>query len=263
MPMQAEYATILYETADHTAWITLNRPEKRNAQNDELRAEMSQALERAGLDDDVYVVVITGSGDQAFSAGADIDEFPTRSLNAAVVNKARRRPHETIRLLPKPVIASVNGLALGGGCELVLASDLAIAADTAKFGQPEIRVGVIPGCGGTQVLPRLMGEKRAKEFIFTGRMMDPDEALQYGIVNKVVPATELRTATEKLVSDLLRNSPAILKIAKMAVNKSLDLPLTVGMDYERELFAMCFGTDDQKEGATAFLEKRKPTYTGR
>ena len=261
--MQAEYATILYETADHTAWITLNRPEKRNAQSDELRTEMSLALERAGLDPDVHVVVITGAGDQAFSAGADIDEFPTRQLVDGVANKARRRPHETIRVLPKPVIAMVNGLALGGGCELVLAADLAIAADTAKFGQPEIRVGVIPGCGGTQVLPRLMGEKRAKEFIFSGRMMDAEEALNYGIVNKVVPPAELREATETMVSDLLRNSPAILKIAKMAVNKSLDLPLSVGMDYERELFAMCFGTADQKEGANAFFEKRKPDYTGR
>ena len=224
---------------------------------------MSLALEHAGLDPNVHVVVITGAGDQAFSAGADIDEFPTRQLVDGIANKARRRPHETIRALPKPVIAMVNGLALGGGCELVLASDLAIAADTAKFGQPEIRVGVIPGCGGTQVLPRLMGEKRAKEFIFTGRMMDSDEALSYGIVNKVVPLADLREATEKMVSDLLRNSPAILKIAKMAVNKSLDLPLTVGMDYERELFAMCFGTADQKEGAKAFFEKRKPDYTGR
>jgi enoyl-CoA hydratase len=263
MPMQAEYATILYETDGPTAWITLNRPEKRNAQSDELRAEMSAALERAGLDPDVHVVVVTGAGDQAFSAGADIDEFPTRQLVDGVANKARRRPHETMRVLPKPVVAMVNGLALGGGCELVLAADLAVAADTAKFGQPEIRVGVIPGCGGTQVLPRLMGEKRAKEFIFTGRMMDADEALSYGIVNKVVPAAELREATEKMVSDLLRNSPAILKIAKMAVNKSLDLPLTVGMDYERELFAMCFGTADQKEGAKAFFEKRKPEYTGK
>ncbi len=259
----ADYATILYEQAGRAVWITLNRPEKRNAQNDELRAEMAHALERAGLDDGVHVVVITGSGDQAFSAGADIDEFPTRRLNDAIVNKARRRPHETVRTLPKPVIASVNGLALGGGCELVLASDLAIAADTAKFGQPEIRVGVIPGCGGTQVLPRLMGEKRAKEFIFTGRMMDAEEALRYGIVNRVVPAEELRAATENLVSDLLRNSPTILKIAKLAINKSLDLPLTVGMDYERELFAMCFGTEDQKEGARAFFEKRKPDYSGR
>lgn len=263
MPTQAHHATILYETDGPTAWITLNRPEKRNAQSDELRAEMSAALERAGLDPDVHVVVITGAGDRAFSAGADIDEFPTRQLVDGIANKSRRRPHETIRVLPKPVIAMVNGLALGGGCELVLASDLAIAADTAQFGQPEIRVGVIPGCGGTQVLPRLMGEKRAKEFIFSGRMMDADEALSYGIVNKVVPFAELRDATEKLVSDLLRNSPAILKIAKLAVNKSLDLPLTVGMDYERELFAMCFGTEDQKEGASAFFEKRKPGYSGR
>lgn len=259
----ADYATILYEKAGRAAWITLNRPEKRNAQNDELRAEMVHALERATLDESVHVVVVTGSGDQAFSAGADIDEFSTRRLSDAIVNKARRRPHETIRTLPKPVIAAVNGLALGGGCELVLASDLAIAADTAKFGQPEIRVGVIPGCGGTQVLPRLMGEKRAKEFIFTGRMMEAEEALRYGIVNRVVPAEELRAATDKLVNDLLRNSPAILKIAKLAVNKSLDLPLTVGMDYERELFAMCFGTEDQKEGARAFFEKRKPDYSGR
>jgi enoyl-CoA hydratase len=263
MPTDAEYNTVLYEIDGHTAWITLNRPEKRNAQSDELRTEMSLALEQAGLDPGVHVVVITGAGDQAFSAGADIDEFPTRQLVDGVANKARRRPHETIRVLPKPVVAMVNGLALGGGCELVLAADLAIAADTAKFGQPEIRVGVIPGCGGTQVLPRLMGEKRAKEFIFSGRMMDADEALSYGIINKVVPAAELREATEKTVSDLLRNSPAILKIAKMAVNKSLDLPLSVGMDYERELFAMCFGTADQKEGANAFFEKRKPEYTGR
>jgi len=262
MPMQAEYATILYETADHAAWITLNRPEVLNAQSDELRAEVTQALERASLDDDVYVVVITGAGEKAFSAGADISQFPERYPVDVVTAKARRRPYETIREMPKPVIAAVNGLALGGGCELVLACDLVVAADSAKFGQPEIRVGVIPGCGGTQVLPRLMGEKRAKEFIFTGRMMDADEALGYGIVNSVVPLAELRQATEKLVSDLLRNSPAILKIAKIAVNKSLETPLSVGMSYERDLFAMCFGTDDQKEGARAFLEKRKPSYTG-
>jgi enoyl-CoA hydratase/carnithine racemase len=259
----ADYATILHETADHAAWITLNRPEVLNAQSDELRAEVTQALERASLDDDVYVVVITGAGEKAFSAGADISQFPKRYPVDVLTAKARRRPYETIREMPKPVIAAVNGLALGGGCELVLACDLVVAADTAKFGQPEIRVGVIPGCGGTQVLPRLMGEKRAKEFIFTGRTMDADEALGYGIVNSVVPLAELRQATEKLVSDLLRNSPAILKMAKVAVNKSLETPLSVGMSYERDLFALCFGTDDQKEGANAFLEKRKPTYTGR
>ena len=152
MPVQAEYNT---SSTGHgpTAWITLNRPDKWNAQSDELRAEMSKALERASLDDDVHLVVITGTGDQAFSAGADIDDSRPASTIDGVANKARRRPHETIREMPKPVIAMVNGLALGGGCELVLAADLAVAADTAKFGEPEIRVGVIPGCGGTQVLP--------------------------------------------------------------------------------------------------------------
>jgi enoyl-CoA hydratase len=261
--MEAEYANIIYEKAGNAVWITLNRPEVLNAQSDELRAEVTQALERASLDDEVYIVVLTGAGDKAFSAGADISQFPSRYPVDVITSKARRRPYETIREMPKPVIAAVNGLALGGGCELVLACDIVIAAETAKFGQPEIRVGVIPGCGGTQVLPRLMGEKRAKEFIFTGRMMEADEALSYGIVNKVVPPEELREATEKFVSDLLRNSPAILKMAKIAVNKSLETPLSVGMSYERDLFALCFGTEDQKEGATAFLEKRKPTYSGR
>ena len=261
--MEAEYATIIYEKDGNAAWITLNRPDVLNAQSDELRAEVTQALERAGLDDEVYVVVLTGAGEKAFSAGADISQFPSRYPVDVITAKARRRPYETIREMPKPVIAAVNGLALGGGCELVLACDLVVAADTAKFGQPEIRVGVIPGCGGTQVLPRLMGEKRAKELIFTGRMMDAGEALGYGIVNRVVPLAELREATQQLVSDLLRNSPAILKLAKIAVNKSLETPLSVGMSYERDLFALCFGTEDQKEGAKAFLEKRKPTYSGR
>jgi enoyl-CoA hydratase len=261
--MEAEYATIIYEKAGNAAWITLNRPEVLNAQSDELRAEVTQALEHASLDDEVYVVVLTGAGEKAFSAGADISQFPSRFPVDVVTAKARRRPYETIREMPKPVVAAVNGLALGGGCELVLACDIVIAADTAKFGQPEIRVGVIPGCGGTQVLPRLMGEKRAKEFIFTGRMMDAEEALGHGIVNRVVPLAELREATETFVADLLRNSPAILKLAKIAVNKSLETPLSVGMSYERDLFALCFGTEDQKEGAAAFLEKRKPTYSGR
>ena len=261
--MEAEYATIIYQKDGNAAWITLNRPDVLNAQSDELRAEVTQALERAGLDDEVYVVVLTGAGEKAFSAGADISQFPSRYPVDVITAKARRRPYETIREMPKPVIAAVNGLALGGGCELVLACDLVVAADTAKFGQPEIRVGVIPGCGGTQMLPRLMGEKRAKELIFTGRMMDAGEALGYGIVNRVVPLAELREATQQLVSDLLRNSPAILKLAKIAVNKSLETPLSVGMSYERDLFALCFGTEDQKEGATAFLEKRKPTYSGR
>jgi enoyl-CoA hydratase len=157
----------------------------------------------------------------------------------------------------------VNGLALGGGCELVLAADIAIASEKAQFGQPEIRVGVIPGAGGTQVLPRVIGEKRAKELIFTGRSITAAEALQIGLVNQVVPAENLKEATEDFVAVLLRRSPVILKIAKLAVNRALETTLGSGLACERDFFALCFGTEDQKEGAKAFLEKREPKYKGR
>jgi enoyl-CoA hydratase/carnithine racemase len=259
----ANFKTIIFEQKGNVAWITLNRPEVLNAQNDLLRNEVVEALEDASRNDDVYAIVITGSGEKAFSAGADISEFPTRVPADVIKQKGLRRPYEVIREIPKPVIAAVNGLALGGGCELVLACDVVVASETAQFGQPEIRVGVIPGGGGTQILPRLIGEKKAKELIFSGRSITAAEALTMGMINKVVPPGELIAATEKLVQDFLKNSPAILKLAKMAVNKSMDTPLTVGMGWERDLFALCFGTEDQKEGARAFLEKRKPNYKGR
>ena len=255
--------TVQVERDGAVAVVTIDRRQVMNALDRATIDALRRAVLEVKRDESIRCVVLTGAGEKAFSAGADISQFPSRYPVDVITAKARRRPYETIREMPKPVIAAVNGLALGGGCELVLACDLVVAADTAKFGQPEIRVGVIPGCGGTQMLPRLMGEKRAKELIFTGRMMDAGEALGYGIVNRVVPLAELREATQQLVSDLLRNSPAILKLAKIAVNKSLETPLSVGMSYERDLFAMCFGTEDQKEGATAFLEKRKPTYSGR
>jgi enoyl-CoA hydratase len=261
--MAGKYKFIIYEQQNNTAWITINRPEVHNAQNDVLRAEIVEALEQAGIDDDIYVIVITGAGDKAFSAGADISQFPTRYPDDIIKTKGVRRPYETIREMPKPVIAAVNGLALGGGCELALACDIIIASENAQFGQTEIRVGVIPGCGGSQVLPRLIGEKKAKELIFTGRMITAEEALKLGIVNQVVPLDQLKETTESFVQDLLRNSPAILRFAKIAVNKSLETPLSVGMSYERDLYAACFGTEDQKEGAKAFLEKRKPIYKGK
>jgi enoyl-CoA hydratase len=261
--MNGEFKLLIFEKKNNVAWITLNRPEVLNAQNDDLRAELVVALERAGEDDDVYIIVITGAGEKAFSAGADISQFPNRFPHDYIKSKGKRRPYETIRDLPKPVIAAVNGFALGGGCELALACDIIIASENAQFGQPEIRVGVIPGCGGTQVLPRLVGEKKAKELIFSGRSISAEEALKLGMINQVVPLDKLKESTEKLIQDFLRNSPAILKLAKIAVNKSLDTPLSVGMSYERDLFAACFGTEDQKEGAKAFLEKRKPVYKGK
>jgi len=257
------FETILYEKKDKVAWITLNRPEVLNAQNDTLRAELSAAVETAKHDDDVSVVVITGSGDKAFSAGADITMFTTLTVHDVLTSfKSERRAVQNVRELIKPVIAMVNGLALGGGCELAMACDMIVASDNAKFGLPELSVGVIPGGGGTQVLPRLVGEKKAKELIFTGDFISADQALNIGMINKVVPQEQLKEAVEEIIGKIKKKSPAILKFAKISINKALETPLSVGIESEKELFAMCFGTHDQKEGAKAFLEKRKPNYTG-
>ena len=261
--MPGTYEFIIYEKADRVAWITLNRPEALNAQSDGLRAELVDALEAASEDDEVFVVVITGSGEKAFSAGADVAQYVTRVPSYVVSQKYILRPFELIRNMTKPVVACVNGLALGAGCELMISCDIIIAAEDVKIGQTEVRVGLIPGGGGTQVLPRLVGEKKAKELIFTGRMISATEAMNLGIINQVVPREELREATQKMVDELLRNSPAIIGLAKIAINRSLETPLQVGMSYERDLFALAFSYEDQKEGAKAFLEKRKPSYKGK
>jgi enoyl-CoA hydratase len=261
--MAENYEFIIYEKADRVAWITLNRPEALNAQSDGLRAEMVDALEAASADEEVFVVVITGSGEKAFSAGADVAQYVTRVPSYVVSQKYMTRPFELIRNMTKPVVAMVNGLALGAGCELMISCDIIIAADDAKIGQTEVRVGLIPGGGGTQVLPRLVGEKKAKELIFTGAMISATEAMNLGIINQVVPREELREATQKMVDSLLRNSPAIIGLAKIAINRSLETPLQAGMSYERDLFALAFSYEDQKEGARAFLEKRKPSYSGK
>ncbi|MFC1961577.1 enoyl-CoA hydratase/isomerase family protein [Chloroflexota bacterium] len=256
------FANIIYEKKGNVAWITLNRPDARNALNDPTRAELMTALSDARDDQKICVIVITGAGDKAFCAGADISEFPKLNPKDQIARHARPNPVPFIRQLPKPVIAMVNGLALGGGCEIVLACDIAIASENAQFGQPEIRVGIIPGSGGTQVLPRLIGEKRAKELIYTGSMITSEEALRYGLVNKVVPPEQLQETTETFVNQVLRQSPVILQFAKLAVNRAMETTLPTGLASERDLFALCFSTKDQKEGATAFLEKRKPEYKG-
>ena len=261
--MAESYEFIIYEKADRVAWITLNRPEALNAQSDGLRAELVDALEDASVDEEVFVVVITGSGEKAFSAGADVAQYVTRVPSYVVSQKYVTRPFELIRNMTKPVVAMVNGLALGAGCELMISCDIIIAADDVKLGQTEVRVGLIPGGGGTQVLPRIVGEKKAKELIFTGAMIGAREAMDLRIVNQVVPREQLREATQKMVDSLLRNSPAIIGLAKIAINRSLEVPLQAGMSYERDLFALAFSYDDQKEGARAFLEKRKPNYSGK
>jgi enoyl-CoA hydratase len=259
-----KFETILYEKKDNVAWITLNRPDKRNAQNQELRGEVMTALDDARTDDEVLVMVVTGAGDKAFSAGADIGNFlDATAVSVITSNKGARRIYNFIREIPKPVIAMVNGMALGGGCELAMSCDMIIASENARFGQPEINVGVIPGGTGTQILPRLVGEKKAREMIFTGDPISAEEALRWGLINKVVPADKLRETVEEIIGKLKSKSPAILKFAKLAVNKSLETTLSAGIECEADLFAMCFGTQDQKEGAKAFFEKRPPQYTGK
>lgn len=259
-----ELETIIYHKEENVVWITFNRPEVLNAQNGTMVSELAKALEQANSDDEVYVIVLTGAGDRAFSAGGDIEEFlDWHSIDFIKMYKGAKRPFELIREIPKPVIAMVNGLALGGGCEIAMACDIIIAAENARFGLPEINVGVIPGGGGTQMLPRLVGEKKAKELIFTGEFISAEEALRLGLVNRIVPMEKLREAVEELVAKLKGKSPAILRYAKLSVNRSLETPLSMGMASEMELFALCCGTKDQKEGTKAFLEKRPPVYTGR
>ncbi len=257
---------IIYKKDGHAAWITLNRPEVKNAQDPLTREELTRALKLGRDDDEVYVMVITGAG-EAFCAGGDIANFPKGPVDfmerIGLQVTGKKRPIELTREIPKPIIAMVNGHALGAGMELAMACDIIIASEEAKFGQPEIRVGLIPGGGGTQVLPRLVGEKKAKELIFTGDIISAGEALQIGLVNRVVPKEKLRETVEKLVATLLKRSPIILKFAKMAVNKTLEAQLSVGLAYESDLCALCFSTEDLKEGARAFSEKRPPVFKGK
>ena len=262
----SQFKRLIYEKKDHVAWITMNRPEVRNAQDPLMREELVKALELGRDDEDIYLMVITGAGDN-FCAGGDIAGFPQNPVEfmekIGQQTKGKKRPIELAREIPKPIIAMVSGLALGAGTELSMACDIIIASEDARFGQPEIRVGLIPGGGGTQVLPRLVGEKKAKELVFTGDIISAEEALRIGLINKVVPREKLRESVEGLVAVLLQKSPIILKFAKMAVNKALETPLSVGLAYESDLCALCFGTEDLKEGAKAFLEKRPPIYKGK
>lgn len=262
------FERILYEKKGHAAWITINRPEKRNAQDPLTRTEISRAFEMGADDDDVYVMVITGAG-KAFCAGGDIVNFPQNpiefmeQIGLQYNGKNSSRPIEKARAVPKPIIAMVNGLALGAGMELAMACDLIVASDNAKFGQPEIKVGLIPGGGGTQVLPRIIGEKKAKELVFTGDLITAEEAERIGLINRVVPQDKLLETVEALVDNLLEKSPVALRFAKMSMNKTLEIPLSSGLAYESDLCSICFGTEDLKEGAKAFAEKRKPVFKGR
>jgi len=246
------------------AMITLNRPEVMNALNLEIRKEILHALDLAERDGSVRVLVLTGAGDKAFSAGADIKMFQTMTpFTAREYLKTTKGTSNRIESFPKPIIAAINGHAIGGGLELAMSCDILVASANAKFGQSEINVGLIPGVGGTQRLPRRIGIHRAKEMIFTGDLVDSSEALRIGLVNHVFQTRDdMMRFVETLVDKIVSKSPLILSIAKEAVNHSA-AGLRDGLDYESVLFEICFSTDDQKEGARAFLAKQsKPSFTG-
>jgi enoyl-CoA hydratase len=256
------YRTILLETDGAVGIITLNRPQALNAFSDELMNELTDALKKLEADDDIGCIVITGS-EKAFAAGADIKEMATKTyMEAYNENFITRNWEETTRCR-KPVIAAVAGYALGGGCELAMMADFIIAADNAKFGQPEITIGAIPGAGGTQRLARFIGKAKAMEMCLTGRMMDVQEAERCGLVSRIVPKGELRAEAVKTAKQIAAYSRPIVMLMKEAVNRAFETPLSEGMRFERRLFHSIFGSEDQKEGMAAFVEKRKPAFKNR
>src|SRR5881296_4184484 len=252
------YQNILVETNSRISVLTINRPDKRNALNQATRDEIRQALDSLERSLESRVLVIAGAGDKAFIAGADINEFEGRT--ALMQHDAMKglRVFDAIEEFPKPVIAMINGFCLGGGLETALACDIRIASDTAKLGQPEINLGIIPGGGGTQRLLRLIGEGKAMELILTGDMITAEEAERLGLVNHAVSPEDLETKTMDIANRIAEMSPVALRMAKQAVKNASRTDLRAGLEAELDLFALCFASEDKEEGVRAFIEKRKP-----
>ncbi|MGI6514680.1 MAG: crotonase [Syntrophomonadaceae bacterium] len=259
-----DFKVLLFEKEDGIATVTINRPQVLNALNDQVFAELKRIFEMMEYDDEVRVAVITGAGDKAFVAGADISMMSTYTfLQARELTYQGFRAQQTIAHFPKPTIAAVNGFAFGGGCEIAMCCDIRIASERASFGQPEINLGIIPGGGGTQRLPRLVGMGIAKELVLTGQPIDAKRAYEIGLVNRVVPHEELMSEVKKMARVLMAKSSVTLSLAKTAMDLGIETDLEIGLQIERELFAECFATEDMKEGLTAFLEKRKPNFKGK
>jgi enoyl-CoA hydratase len=255
---------VLYEKKAPIAYVTINRPKVLNALNAKTISELRSVFEDARDDSEVRGVVFTGAGDKAFAAGADISEMVNDTpLTAEHKTRAGQALTDLIENLGKPVVAAVNGFALGGGCELSMASTIRIAAETAKFGQPEVKIGIMPGYGGTQRLPRLVGKGRALQLILSGEIISAQEAYRIGLVNEVVPLAGLLARAEAVLNLFISNAPVGVKYSIEAVNKGLDTSLAEGLLLEASLFAICAGTEDKKEGTSAFLAKRAPKFQGR
>lgn len=258
------YQTLLAEKRNRIAFVTINRPDKLNALNELAKTELKAVFEEIKTDSEVDVVVLTGAGEKGFVAGTDIKELAQLNAESGEsFSEGGQSILNAIERLGKPVIAAVNGYALGGGTELALACHIRIASENAKFGQPEVNLGIIPGYGGTQRLARLVGTGRATELILSGDQIDAQEALRIGLVNKVVPLTDLLKTAEALALKIAAKGQVAVRFALQAVNATNELPLTAGQALEADLFGRCCGSEDFKEGTSAFLEKRKPVFKNR
>lgn len=255
-----EFKHLIIKKENNVAILSINRPEAMNSLSTEVLKELSVAVDRVKDDDEVFVLVITGEG-KAFVAGADIAEMSgMNSVQARTFAEAGLNTFRKIESMEKPVIAAVNGFALGGGCELAMACDIRIASKKAKFGQPEVGLGVTPGFGGTVRLSRLVGIAKAKELIFTGNIIKADEAMDIGLVNKVTEPESLIEEAMEMANKIAQNAQLAVRYSKQAINRSYDVDIETGMEIERNLFGLCFSTEDQKEGMKAFGEKRKPEF---
>src|SRR6202161_3502132 len=262
--VSTSFENITYEVKGSIGYITLNRPKVMNALNRRTVEELNAAFHAAKEDATVRGVILTGTGEKAFIAGADIAELST--IDGEQAGEFSEKGQETlsfIETLGKPVIAAVNGFALGGGCETAMACTIRIAAENAKFGQPEVKLGIIPGYGGTQRLPRLVGKGRALQLILSAQMIGAQEAYRIGLVNEIVPAADLLPRAEAILGKIASNAPMAVKFALTAVNRGLETSQDEGLLLEASYFGLCAGTEDKKEGTSAFLEKRAPEFRGR
>jgi enoyl-CoA hydratase len=256
-------AVVTTETADAIATVTINRPDKHNALNAEVRAAFTATLASLDADPAVRVAIVTGAGEKSFVSGADIGEFASRTALDQFTHSRCATIYSAAAAFKKPLIAAINGYCLGGGCEQALACDNRIATDTARFGQPEVNLGLIPGGGGTQRLARLVGAGHAYRLIYSGEMISAEEALQIGLVEEVVPPAQLMARVGTLARSIAGKSPIALKLIKEAVQASLETPLSEGLRLETALLAIALSSADGDEGVRAFLEKRRPQFTGR